>query len=82
MDFFDKVTINMTSCYEMEDKENGDEGTQEKSLGDDDKTLTVLEALLTYMDWTQMFNLPEKVHQRVVALQHLKLYADKVVFCC
>jgi len=31
------------------------------------------------MDWRQIFNLPEKVHQHVVvALQHPKLYADKV----
>ena len=50
MDFFDKVTVNMTSFSEMEDKENGDEGKQEKSLEDDDKTLTVLEALPTCMD--------------------------------
>ena len=77
--FFDKVTINMTSCYKMEDKENGDEEKQEKSWEDDDKTLTLLEALSACIDWRQIFNLPEEVHQHVVvALHHPELYADKV----
>jgi len=79
MDFFDKVTINMTSCYEMEDEENGDEERQEQGLEDDDKTLTVLEALPTCIDWTLIFNFPKDVRQHVVvAFQHQKLYADKV----
>jgi len=31
VDFFDKVTVNMTSCYEKEDEEEGDEDKLEKS---------------------------------------------------
>jgi len=61
MDFFDKVTINVTSCYEMEGEENEDEEKQEKSSEDNDKTLTVLEASLASMDCRQIFNLPEGV---------------------
>ena len=49
--FFHKLTVNMTSCYEMEDKEEGDKEKHEKSSKGDDKTLTVLEALPTCMDW-------------------------------
>jgi len=69
----------MTSWYEMEDEENRDKEKQEKSLENINKTLTVLEALPTCMDWRQIFNLPGEICQHlVVALQHPKLYADKV----
>jgi len=41
--------------------------------------LTVLEALPIRMGWGQIFCLPNKVRQHVVAaLQHLELYTDKV----
>jgi len=61
MDFFDKVTVNKTSCYEMEDEEEGDEEKLEKPSKSEDKTLTVLEALPTCIDWRQILNLPEEV---------------------
>ena len=66
VEFFDKVTTSMTSCYEMEDEENGGKEKHEKSSEDDDKTLTVLEALPTCMDQRQIFNLPKEIHQHVV----------------
>jgi len=46
MDFLDKVTVNMTSCYQMEDEEEGDKEKLEKPLRSKEKTLTILEALL------------------------------------
>jgi len=79
VDFFDKVTVNMTSCYEMKDEEEGDENKLEKSLENKVRALTIPEAFLACMDWRQILNLSEEVHQHiVVALQHLELYADEV----
>jgi len=79
MDFFDKVTVNMISCYDTEDEQEGDEERLEKPSESEDKTLTLLEALPTCMNWRQIFNLLEEVCRHVVvALQHPKLYADKV----
>jgi len=47
MRFFQKVTVNMTSCSELEEeKYEGSEG-QEKSLRVANKTLTLLEVLPT-----------------------------------
>jgi len=50
VDFFDKVTVNMTSCYDMEDEEEGDEEKLDKPSESDDKSLIVLEALPTCID--------------------------------
>jgi len=41
VDFFDKDTINKTSCYEMEDEENGDEEKMEKPSESEEKTPTI-----------------------------------------
>ena len=79
VDFFNKVIVNMTSCYEMEDDEEEDEEKLEKPSKSEDKTPTMLEALLTCIDERKILNLPEEVRQNVVvALQHPELYADKV----
>jgi len=51
VDFFDKVIVNMTSCYGLEDEENGDEEKLEKPSESEEKTLTILEALPVCMDW-------------------------------
>jgi len=48
--FFKKVTVNMTSCYELEDKEDEEEEKLEKPPKDDDKILTILETLPIYED--------------------------------
>jgi len=69
----------MTSCYEMEDEEEGDENKLEKSSENEVRALTIPEALPACMGWRQILNLLEEVRQQiVVALQHLELYADKV----
>ena len=75
VEFFEKVTINMTLCYELDNKEE----KQEKPPKDDDKTLTILETLPICMHWRQIFNLPKEIRQYVVvALYHPKLYVDKI----
>ena len=69
----------MTSCYEMEDEEEGDEDQPKESSEHEKRVLTIPKALLACMDWRQILNLSEEVHQHiVVALQHLELYADEV----
>jgi len=42
--FFEKVTVNMTSYYEMEDEEEGDEDKLEKSSENKVRALTIREA--------------------------------------
>jgi len=49
--FFEKVTINMTSCYEMEDEEEGDEDKLKKSSENEKRTLTIRESLPACIDW-------------------------------
>jgi len=79
VDFFYKVTANMTSCYETEEDGEEDEEKLEKPSKSEDKTLTMLEALSTCINWRQILTLLEEVRQHVyVALQHPELYADKV----
>ena len=52
MDFFNRVTVNMTSCTKLEHEEDGDEENQENSPKVDDKTVTILEAILVArMGW-------------------------------
>ena len=41
----------MTSCYELEDKEDKEEGMLEKPPKDDDKALAILETLPICRDW-------------------------------
>jgi len=55
---FDKLTVNMTSCFEVE--EESDE-RHENSLGEIEKTLAALEAILVHLNWEQIFNLPNKM---------------------
>jgi len=50
VDFFDQVSINMTSCYEMEDEEEGDEDKLKKSSENEVRDLTIPEALQACMD--------------------------------
>jgi len=77
--FFEKVTVNMTSCSELEEEENEGSNRRGESLQVADKTLTVLEALPPRMGWGQIFYLPDEMCQHVVvALQYPELYADKI----
>ena len=69
----------MSSCYEMEDKEEDDEDKLKESSGNEVRTLAIPEAFPACMDWRQIFNLPQEVRQHtVVALQLPELYTDKV----
>jgi len=45
---FNKLALNMTSCFEVE--EESDE-RQENSLGEIDKALAALEAILVHINW-------------------------------
>ena len=58
---FSRVTINMTSCYEIEDEEEGDEDKLEKSSENEERALTIPKALPACMDWKQIFSLPEEI---------------------
>ena len=79
MDFFDRANVNLTSYAELEDEEGGGEEKQEDSPNGDDKTLTVLQALLERMGRSQIFRLPEEMRQcTATAFHHLELYADNV----
>ena len=51
VDFFEKVAVNMTSCYDLEDKEDEKEEKLEKPPKSDDEALTILETLPTCDDW-------------------------------
>jgi len=53
--FFEKVTVNMTSCSELEEDDDEGSDRQEESPRVADKTLTVLEALLARMGGGQIF---------------------------
>ena len=78
MGFFEEVTVNITSYFELEEEEDKGSDRQENSLRVANKTLTILEALPTHMGWRQIFCLLEEMHQHVVAvLQHPKFYASK-----
>jgi len=59
--FFEKGTVNMTSWYEMEDEEEGDEDQLEESSEYKKRVLTISEALPACMDWRQFLNLSEEV---------------------
>ena len=77
--FFEKVTVNMTSCSELEEEEDEGSDGQEESPQLADKTLTILKALPSHMGWGQIFCLPHEMRQHVIAaLQHPEIYADKI----
>jgi len=44
--FFNKITVNMTLCSEVEEEIDDEDGGQENSPGETDKTLAALEAIL------------------------------------
>ena len=79
MRFFEKITVNMTSCYELENEGDEEEAKLKKSPKNDGEALPSLEALPICDDWRQIFSLPKEIRQQIVAaLQHPKLYVDKV----
>jgi len=77
--FFEKVTVNMTLCSELEEEEDEGSDGQEESPRVVDKTLTILEVLPARMGWGQIFYLLDQMCQHVVAiLQQPEFYADKI----
>jgi len=68
---FDKLAVNMTSCFEVEEESNE---RQENSIGEIDKTLAALEAIPVCLNWGQIFSLPNETCQHMLtALRHPKL---------
>jgi len=55
----------MTSCCEIEEETNEEDGRQENSLGEKDKTLTTLEAMLVCLSWGQILSLPNETCQHM-----------------
>ena len=48
---FDKLALNMISCSEAKEDANEEDGKQENSLGETDKTVATLEAMLMCLNW-------------------------------
>jgi len=75
---FDKLTVNMTSCSEVEEETNDEDCRQENSPGETDKTLATLEAMPIRLNWGQIFSFPNKTRQHMIAaLKNSEIYADK-----
>ena len=69
----------MTSCFEVEEESNEENGKHENSLGELNKTLAALEAIPVGLNWEQICSLPDKTRQHMVtALTHPKLFTNKV----
>jgi len=69
----------MTSCSKVEEESDTEDGRQENSLGEMDKTLDALEAIPVRLNWEQIFSQPNETHQHmVIALKHPELFSDKV----
>ena len=76
---FDKLVVNMTSCSEVEDDASKEDGRQENSSMEIDKTLATLEAILMHRHWGQIFCLFDETCQHMVtALKHSELFANEV----
>jgi len=77
--FFDKTTVNVSSCSEVEEETYKDGGSKENCSAETDQTVAALKAMPICLNWGNMFSLPNMAHQHmVVALQHQKIYANKV----
>jgi len=73
----------MASCSKLEDEEDEEDAQEdpqkESSSNTDNRVLTILEALPERISWKENFQLPEEMHEQVVAaMRHVKSYADKV----
>jgi len=71
--------VNMTSCFELEEDIDEEDGSKENSLGEMNKTMVALEAIPVHLNWGQIFRFPNKTCQyNIVVLQYLEIYANKV----
>jgi len=64
---FDKLTVNMTSCSEVKEKADEEDGRQESSLRETDETVATLEAIPVCLNWGHIYSLPNDTHQHKVA---------------
>jgi len=76
---FDKLVINVTSCYKVEEETNEEDNRQKNCPREANKTLAGLQTIPMLLNWGQIFSLLDKVrHHMVVVLQHPKLFVDKI----
>ena len=54
---FNKLAVKMTSYSEVEEEANEEDDSQENSLGDTNKNLAALEAMLVFLNWGKIFSL-------------------------
>jgi len=77
--FLDRTKVNMTSCFELEEEIDEEGANKETCLGEIDRTVATLEAMLICLNWGQIFSCPNETYQHmVIALQHPKIYVEKV----
>jgi len=80
---FDKLAVNMTSCFEVEEETGKEDGRQENSPAEMDKPLAALEVILVRLNRGPILSLPEEMRQHMVAaLKHQELCIDKVNLVC
>jgi len=69
----------MTLCYEVEEEADEEDGREENSSGEMDKTVATLETMPKSLNRGQIFSLLNENRQhKVTALKHPKLFADNV----
>ena len=77
--FLNGTAINMTSCSEVEEKTDKEGASKENCSGETNKTVPALKAMPICLNWGHIFSLPNETHQHmIVALQHQKIYANRV----
>jgi len=58
--FLDRTTVNMTSCFELEEETNEEDGSKDNCLGEPDKTVAATEAMPMNLNWRHIFSLPNE----------------------
>jgi len=58
---FNKLAVKMTSYSEVEEEANEEDDSQENSLGDTNKNLAALEAMLVFLNWGKIFSLLDEM---------------------
>ena len=69
--FFKNATVNMVSCSELEDKDDGEDAQEDlqkaSSSNTNDRVLAILEASPERMSWKEIFQLPHEMREQVAA---------------
>jgi len=77
--FFDRTTINIASCSEVEDDTDEEGVGKENYSGETNKTVATLEAMPMRLNLGHIFSLSnDTCKHMVVALQPLQTNADRV----